>query len=144
MYCSTQSVSRRERAGVSKELEQLPDAQLAEALAVEVAGFSKTINNCGEWGSFTKWKDKEGACTEDRHIHRFAMSADAVMPLLDKWAACQISHNYQEGDDDRGIEPIQPWVVELANRYEGKAPTLARAACIALIRAARAQKGYHA
>ena len=119
---------------MSDELESLTDGQLSEVFAVEFAGFTRIeTTQCG-----VVWKDAEGAVAQLRHIHRFATSADAVLPFLQKAPAPSLSF----------APALGTWCVSItviSGRYTreflGYDTTLARAACIALIRAARAQKG---
>ena len=105
---------------MSDELDKLDDAALSEVFAVEVAGWSFLAN---EWfaGDFAM----DGLPT-------FATSADAVLPFLN--AAGWRGANVVSGAD------CWIYIGPLLDVY-AYAPTLARAACLALIRAKRAEKG---
>jgi hypothetical protein len=106
--------------------DSLTDAQLNELFAVEVAGWSS--------GGWSAWhKEDEGT---DRVIREpaFTTDANAVLPWLEKGGEWQASKRQGQ------------WMVSF---YEPKgdmyahlsvAPTFARAAVIALIRAVRASK----
>lgn len=117
---------------MTDELDSLPDAKLSEVFAMEVAGWKK-VEDCG-------WSDSDDEMIWDYAEDElaspiFATSADAVLPWLmqiEWW-----------GD---GIKSKQRLVGVDVNTKPGYcvqaiAPTFARAACIALIRAKRAQKG---
>jgi hypothetical protein len=94
-------------------LDQLTDRELSNVFAVELAGWS---------------------CDA---LNRFATSADAVLPFLERM--CFFTAGREPHLDGK------PWYVAVAATEEegplnsGLAPTFARAACIALIKAKRAE-----
>jgi hypothetical protein len=98
---------------MSDTLDQLTDAELSEVFAVEVAGIPRL-----------------GFVITDSPAPRplFATSADAVLPFLE-----QALPNCCRPSSLGGR-----WEIEVAHGY-GCAPTLARAACIALLRAERSK-----
>jgi hypothetical protein len=101
---------------MNDELDTMPDAQLSEVFAVEVAGMEKRHVEADLW---------HGMETQ------FATDANAVLPWLPKhWRA------------EAGIlyEPKRDVVIVKVKDGRASAPTFARAACIALIRAARTKK----
>lgn len=123
-------------------LDQLSDAALSEAFAVECAGLK---NVCFESIGYVpvlvadrQWADPYQGFDL---VPPFATSADAVLPFLSAngaWGSdynptskCRVSV-YQWQDDKTKME----W-------HHGHAPTFARAACIALIRAKRATERVH-
>ena len=104
---------------MSDELDQLSDAALSERFAVEVAGI---------------WPENYSP-----ELHGiFATSADAVLPMLRNYEYVDVSREHED--------PPREWCVVLSVTresrpiYFGQAPTFARAACIALLRAKRAEK----
>lgn len=118
-------------------LESLSDGELSETLAREVAGWKYAPSwkhGPGE-NPHMVWFDETGQWSTDDDGYpirpRFATSADAVMPWLEKYRAWS-SSRHQGGNA----------IVSIHRRrgefWEGIAPTFARAACIALIRSARA------
>lgn len=125
---------------MSDELNQLTDAQLSEVFAVEVAGWKRGDVRWppGEADETAGWippgeKSPRGyPCCPS-----FATSADAVLPFVHKagWAECL------QWDMENGKPTAFRWRVRVVGRrggyIEGEAPTFARAACIALIRAKR-------
>lgn len=121
-------------------LDGLSDAALSEAFAVEVAGWTHSVADASRGTRW--WSDEKGGhispYSDPDSGFSFATSADAVLPFLEKgvsWhsafhagAGYMVTHSSQCG------------------QYIGEcdaAPrvTFARAACIALIRAKRAEKG---
>jgi hypothetical protein len=122
-------------------LDQLTDAELSEVFAVEYAGWTRDGSDL----SPMRWKDAEGGMPWDYENDRlgqpkFATSADAVLPFTDAFPFCDITRESHLNG--------KPWSVSVARTIEGDdavihalAPTLARAICIALIRAKRAEKG---
>ena len=112
------------------QLEDMTDAELSEAFALEVAGWRKNImdewedtNGKAIWDDFTDWPGNPN----------FATSADAVLPWLEKYGKFNIHHSnggiYEVEIDRLGQQPC--------NFYFGSATTMARAAAIALIKAKR-------
>jgi hypothetical protein len=119
---------------IADTLDQLTDAELSEVFAVEVAGFIHKPGANWPW-SFPDG----GVCVHDEQGD-FATSADAVLPFTDAFPFCDITRESHLNG--------KPWSVGVARTIEGDdavihalAPTWARAICIALIRAKRAEKG---
>jgi len=103
------------------DLDAMPDAQLSEAFAEELAGMGPKVE---EWNG--------------RHYTRpdappFATSSNAVLPFLEratKHGAPPIEMAYMDG----------AWLASFHNyspSIRATAPTFARCACIALLRARR-------
>lgn len=110
---------------MNDELDHMTDAALSEAFAVECAGCSDD-----RWYYTSPSKD-----TGSYLIPPFATSADAVLPFLA--GACRLA--------EFRWNPAGRLVL---HRHHGPsicvdAPTFARAACIALIRAKRSTKRVH-
>lgn len=104
---------------MTDELDRMSDDTLSKTFALEVLHARPLVI----------------ACKEVR-IPPYATSADAVMPHLNKTDAIA----------DRGMVS-EAWTVEVYHsegKVHGYAPTFARAACIAMIRSKRVQKGSHA
>lgn len=127
------------RPPMPDELDQLSDAALSERVAVECLGWVERDSSFEE----CQWEMPDG---ERCALPPFATSADAVLPILaehcektgDAWRALGkrevvfiLSPAYSRVHLAPGI--LSEWGV--------KAPTFARAACIALLRAKRAEKG---
>lgn len=123
------------------DLDQKTDAELSEVFAVEVAeAVRRPDESKTDW--FVPGQSIHGRGRWLNELPPFATSADAVMPWLEKWKG-------RETDgivNIRRINSVPPtWVVSLAadigkTYFYGGAHILARAACIALIRAKRATK----
>lgn len=129
-------------SAVPKDPEALSEAELGETFAVEVAGWRARRAEGYVAAYEIVFADgslsdiKYGSASHAFAVEaRFASSADAVLPWLmkyDSWMAqhgigdVMVSTDHDHGDPDG---------------YVGIAPTFARAACIALIRAKRAEKG---
>jgi hypothetical protein len=132
---------------MSDELDSLTNAQLSEAFAVEVDGWKRGTTIEGKPALWPPDKEpptkrKQGMWPYGISVgDRFATSTDAVLPFLDKhpWNA-RNGVDYCDGHHRVTITGIgRPGIVS-----EAFSTTFARAACIALIRAARAQNGSHA
>jgi hypothetical protein len=111
------------------QLDQMTDAQLSEAVAVECAGWTQLppVNSGGDW-----WQDSTGQIAIDGPD--FAIDANAVLPLLGLihwWHISFADGKYIMELDTGNNDKIE--TVSLA-------PTFARAACIALLRAKRSKK----
>lgn len=113
---------------MNDELEKLSDDQLSEVFAMEVEGMRPYKD--GFWHSAPPLRSIV-------QLPSFATSADAVLPFLNgkPYGVVQGVHNC----------PINKVAViiytgSIQTDHQAIAPTLARAACIALIRAKRAQK----
>jgi hypothetical protein len=128
-------------------LDSLSDAELSERVAVECAGYVKTDDpdhSTAHGSPQVWWDEKKKRCLisepyslnvygHTRYNHSwktaaFATDANAVLPLFEKttgWACYD-----RDG-----------WAVRLKQAEPALAQTLARSICIALLRAARAEKG---
>ncbi len=119
-------------------LDQLSDSDLSAVFAVEVAGWTqmrRVVRGAGgperepsPYG-FPPGKNYEATVTT------FATSADAVLPWLTKDGGC-FKYTSALGlltyfRDEKCLHPYH---------YDGQALTFPRAACLALIKAARAQE----
>jgi len=108
-------------------LSELTDAELSRAFAKEVCGWA-VFRYEGE----ADWWFSDGVIKHGSKLPAFATSADAVLPWLrecDHWCATEYN--------GYGL-----WLdVETPHVGDTCAPTFARAACIALIKAKRAEKG---
>jgi hypothetical protein len=105
---------------MSDDLDTKTEAEISEIFAVEVAGF----NTCT-------------GCNQIRDIlPNFVYDANVVLPWLNNHDA-RIYHS-TDWLVQIGTQPNScAWVVNI----EARAKTFARAACLALIRARRAEKG---
>lgn len=120
-----------------KPLSELTNAELSEVFAVEVAGFKDdpVFPLCF-------WVSPDGKAhhktTEFGHTFSlFADSADAVLPYLEKCLTWHLA--FCAGCTQGGYSVfVRSYDGALEIEAEGK--TLARAACIALITAKRAEK----
>lgn len=115
---------------MTDNLDTLSDAALSETFAVEVAGFRDDPHMPQLF-----WLDAEGNAVgkhddDGVSVDFFATSADAVLPWLPN--SCDAWRN--------GIGWFFCLYTEQGN-IRGDAPTFARAAAIAFIRAKRAEKG---
>lgn len=117
---------------MTDELEKLSDAALSEAFAVEVAGYVKS--------TFTNKLTGEHKCYRNDGVimpwPKFATSADAITPFLEKQQ--EVSCVCENG---RWFVGIDDHDTSLRKFVCATAPTFARAAALALLRAARAAKG---
>lgn len=131
---------------MSDNLDQLSDAELSETFAVDMCQTLKretprdgglraySVVGTGAWREIRE----EGAWGWPEDFVDYAMSADAVMPWLEKSAEMVCISRYTGWDE-------LDWAVLLWENDEngalvaqGESPSLARAACLALIRAHRA------
>jgi len=123
-------------------LDTLTDDQLSDVFALEVAGW---IFNSSQYGII--WTNRDSR-SEGLDLPNFSTDSNAVLPWLEKHAGCEIQRVHQLNggivapqlplhwraqlflglDHEKDDEPIYAIAV---------APTFARAACIALIRAKR-------
>lgn len=113
-------------------LDKLRDDTLSEIFAVEVAGWELVA----DFENRKMWKTPQGLIWGG--ATSFATSADAVLPWLEK-------HGYAKAQLVSGSDQPMLWYISYPvksgwDEVHGKAPTFARAACIALIRAKRAAK----
>ena len=114
-------------------LAQLTDAALSEVFAVEVGPYSSV------WEATNGSGNLHGAISGRagfETVPPFAASADAVLPYFQGIRANVWTSGICFEVDIVRVEPDgeESWIT-------GAAPTFARAACIALIRAKRAEKG---
>lgn len=118
-------------------LDSMPDDVLGETFAVELLKWKRIDSTqCG-----VIWKDREGAVVSVRHVHRFAKSADAILPFLEKVAfrfEAGKALGCQYGVVICGTGNFTEWRV--GGWHRAIQPTFARAAAIALIRHARAER----
>lgn len=111
------------------DLNQLTDAELSAAFAVEVAGFTKIKNLWVTPGGIPKLE-----------VH-FATSMDAVLPYLAARSEyCEIRYGHGLwlcliGPNELGISSYSA-----STSTDARKTTMPRAACCALILAARAEK----
>jgi len=129
-------------------LDTLSDTELSEAFAVEVAGwtlkpFFPAVPSEDIPEGPTLWHDKNGFAEADQDGRAipppFATSADAVSPWLERAKGADAVRVYQKGANGLVDESLPLlWMVTAATYY-ATAPTFARAACIALLRASRAE-----
>ncbi len=118
-------------------LESLSDQALSEVFACEVAGWKQFGDHSPAWGCRT------GLPPDDvmQPCRPFSTSADAVLPFLEKhfveteW--CSPGQHHPNDPDGHQWRIRIPGVLVGA---DGRAPTFARAACLALIKAHRAAK----
>lgn len=111
-----------------KTLNELTDAELNEAFAVEVAGWKRCRSPFQSKSdpSSRGWDDPK--CYGRKELPKWSTSADAVMPWLDAtkhWGNLYLGNNHR---------------IEIEHRFSGTGPTFARAACIALIEQKRREK----
>lgn len=113
----------------------LNDAQLSEVFAVEVAGWAIHSRNTACWVDAA---ERDGMM---ERVHafvgelEFATSADAVLPFLEatkNWSGAAYPHA-------RDSQAKHSVCIEF--NHVGCSSTFARAACIALLRAKRAENG---
>lgn len=119
---------------MSDDLDTKTDAQLDELFAVEVAGWHRQEER---WPSqpYTRWtwRDKPGGDIRACDL-RFTTDANAVLPWLEK-------HGWKgTSDGQRAAVVVLAGPDQQVHEVRGIAPTFARAAVIALIRAKRATK----
>ena len=115
------------------KLEQLTDAELSEVFAVEVAGWEKVMPS--ERG-YT-WKNPNGNGEGNPVLVSyppFAYHVDAVLPWLEK-------HNEITILREDGFWKVYLYVFkDMAPLYKSYNTSFPRAACVALIRAKRAEQ----
>ncbi len=135
---------------MNDELETLTDAELSELFALEVAGMTKRTE-----GLFWSADDKRAyiltgsalhdvrkkmrlPCTPDLMLS-FATDANAVLPFLEK---LKKFHIYWDDFRMPAIPLPSSYHIDIrGRRLAANVPTLARAICLALVRAKRAAKG---
>ncbi len=123
---------------MSDDLDQLSDAALSEVFAVEVLNWKRGINCDGHpavWPPDCEpyTKRKQGKWPHGVSIGAtYAVSADAVLPFLE--AAGLVKAIFSKSSALVEVHTGLDWAF-------GEAPTFARAACVALIRAKRAEEG---
>lgn len=147
---------------MNDNLDSLSDSELSEVFAVEVAGITPerlafASRDGGQSGSlyedfrfvngprisrkdvedFCRKRPEYSVCFHTYVYQQFATSADAVLPWLEKHSDWAI--NRAPIRDNISVQ-INLWKEQNTENAFGSAPTLARAACIALIHAARSRK----
>lgn len=125
---------------MSDNLDTLSDAELSEAFAVECAGFVDEPNFPHMF-----WLGPDGCMeakqTEDGEpVDFFATSADAVIPLIERFELFPEIMRPWHDLTTRGADAKRVWEVRFDDVY-ATAPTLARALAVALLRWKRAEKG---
>ena len=111
---------------MSDNLESLSDAQLSEIVAVEVAGWTKGDVRYG----FMPWIEpgKNAYQSGGRmSCPSYATDVNAVLPLMDQCSCWDAGFS-----QDTGYYVSTPF-------HSAEAKTIARAACLALVRAKRSQ-----
>lgn len=121
-------------------LENLTDAELTEVFAMTVAGWTYheltgfVFVPCAPGRGPVVWfNGKDSPCSK---LPPYATSADLILPWLEK-SSSEASHIHREKSG-------WIWEMKIWNEngsyfpIESQAPTFARAACLALIRAKRA------
>lgn len=117
-------------------LDQLSDAELSKLFAEVVRNEFVATNGCCYP---TEGHYAVAPLCGGWALPPFANSADAVLPFMRNYEYVDVSREHED--------PPREWCVVLSPTrtsrpiYIGQAPTFARAACIALIRAKRAEKG---
>lgn len=121
------------------ELDTLTDAELSGAFAREYLGWTSSVANAAMGTRW--WSDASGSlvspCMDPDSGGSFATSADAVLSLMTAPHIEQFTTYHVNGR----------WTAIALHRditdrnFVGYAPTFARAACIALLKAKRAEKG---
>lgn len=132
------------------ELDGLTDAELNDLFGVEVVGWSlgrghglfwDAANNRSHYskgGAIFLTRQKMNLPCEEPGMVDFAGDANAVLPYLQRRKAF---HVYWDDHKMIVAEPTPSYHIDFGGRtWVRNAPTLARAICIALIRAARARK----
>ena len=119
---------------MNDNLDQLTDTQLSEAVALEVAGWTSYPDR--GYTAATAWLTREGWW---RREPVFATSANPVLTLLEEWIAADPEHRqvallFRLGNLTCRLEGADE------AHLLGNAPTFTRAACLALLRAKRAQQ----
>ena len=139
---------------MTDQLDQLTDAQLSEVFAREVAAWGIHSRNTAFWVDAEK---RDGTAFDVRALVgelRFATSADAVLPFLERqraWskgtvgqAVTVYGERLSPSPKPEGV-PDSEWMIlaPIGHHWNEAKPlvSFARAACIALIRAKRAEKG---
>jgi hypothetical protein len=108
------------------------DQELSEAVA-EALGIPITPE--AEWVDY----DARSVTVSPAHYKPYATSADAVLPLLEKWRGVETAgmwrgEHFKEDPEDANylISLMADWG---RIRFEGRSPTFPRAACFALLKA---------
>lgn len=107
------------------------DDELSAAVAEHVAGLTISFGCIASWRQLPNGEPEE---VQDGPIPNYSTSADAVLPLLEKWAS-----EAEFNGPSIHMTPDSRWLVSLHNADDivasATARTLPRAACIALLRA---------
>jgi len=122
---------------MNTDLDPLTDAQLSEVFAVEVAGWRRGVyqSNSGWW---KPWRPGAEEFVDD--LIPFATSADAVLPWLPRGVIATVSCQAVISRGEFGWRVTVPFGPPPSSLVQGSADTMPRAACIALIKAKRAEK----
>lgn len=122
---------------MTDELDNLPDVELSAVFAVEVAG----------WKDSPIYPESHWITPVGKHVDKklrldfpFANSMDALMPWLDKMFFWECRFG-PFGRKEPKFFSVSVSLVPGSMFYYSHAPTPARAACIAILRAKRAEKG---
>lgn len=119
---------------MNDELDSLSDQELSERFAVEVAGWTR-----GYLGNPTMWVHPDGAPMG--FIPEFSRSADAVLPFCEKFDNTVIVFNSGswsvEIQKETGTVEGEDYDIVSIAEYDD--PKLARAACLALLKAKEAK-----
>lgn len=123
-----------------KPLSELTGAELNEAFAVEVAGWKRCRSpfQSKTDPSSRGWDDPK--CYGRQELPKWSISADAVMPWLEKFDCVSISMNAGTWNVHIYTESGSGETFDMLVLGEADAPTFARAACIALIEWKRREK----
>lgn len=127
---------------MNDELDKLSDAELSELFAVEVAGWVYVPDGCGVQWFVPPNLPPAANLRTNRPVPQFSTDTNAVLPWLEKW---KLGAPHTKGPS--AYLKNDGWSVVAYNGKEppnhanaiAVAPTFARAACIALIRAKRAR-----
>lgn len=122
------------------DLDQKTDDEISAILALEVAQWTYWPADSLDFRSHEHWRDSEN----EVHVEpAFATDASAVLPWLEKWQKEEDPSRHRlvkmaYGHGYLGVGHFCTMHGE-DHLHVGYAPSFARAACVALIRAKRAQ-----
>ena len=122
---------------MSADLDKLNDAQLSEVFAVEVLKYPQSATS----GPHGRWVHN-GITWMCPSVLDFASSVDSVLPHVEKFAGhiFERCFDYERPHVAR-ILPSLMYRETYRQEFRGQSTTLARAICIALILAKRAENG---
>jgi hypothetical protein len=145
-------------------LDTLSDAEINECFAVEVAGWTPWLEKRGDYthyiwqkaGDKLPWMNyrdgekyrqnytKAGKFDSMKHVDHlrlvFSTDSNAVLPWLEKWPIASATRLDRGWSVTLLTESGEGETYNTHDAGDAEAPTFARAACIALIRAHRSQK----